>query len=570
MSESKFIYELTAIASLASNDKFPVYDASGTVTGYVEASVIKTFVAQTAAEILTAIKTVDGSASGLDADLLDGNEATAFEAARTLMSQVIAEAGSDTTVYSVNALRLRQAATAAIAAWVGAAPSALDTLDELAAALGDDANYAATITTALSGKQPIDATLTALAALTTAANKLIYATGSDTFATADLTAFGRSLMALADLPAAKAALGIDSIDLTSEVDGILPVANGGTGQSALSGVDAADLGSGAASSGLVLKSNGAGGTSWEGESGGGGSDPSVAYVRSDGNNGTAAVGSPALAYLTMQAAYDAGARVFDLGVGTFAGISAAGAVNITIRGRGRTKTTVTLIASTNAGAVTVYDQGRQSATIAEITSIGAAGAVDTNGGNAGAVSVEGCYVTLINNYGGAGGAESASSPGAGGNGGSVAVSATGFVGTANNYGGGGGAGTTTDGGAGGSAGDVMILDSRADAVQCYGAAGGNSSATNGGNGGNGAAVTVINSVVTTEVNMDAGSVGSGGTATAGACGQFTGENCSVAQVSMTDGSAAGTIAGAMVYIPSIGNGTPAVTAVISHVNGSPY
>lgn len=33
---------------------------------------------QTAAEILTAIKTVDGSGSGLDADLLDGNEATAL------------------------------------------------------------------------------------------------------------------------------------------------------------------------------------------------------------------------------------------------------------------------------------------------------------------------------------------------------------------------------------------------------------------------------------------------------------------------------------------------------------
>ena len=33
---------------------------------------------QTAAEILTAIKTVDGPSSGLDADLLDGNHASAF------------------------------------------------------------------------------------------------------------------------------------------------------------------------------------------------------------------------------------------------------------------------------------------------------------------------------------------------------------------------------------------------------------------------------------------------------------------------------------------------------------
>ena len=38
----------------------------------------------TAAEILTLIKTVDGTTSGLDADLLDGNEAAAFEAAGTM------------------------------------------------------------------------------------------------------------------------------------------------------------------------------------------------------------------------------------------------------------------------------------------------------------------------------------------------------------------------------------------------------------------------------------------------------------------------------------------------------
>lgn len=36
---------------------------------------------QTASEILTAVKTVDGSGSGLDADLLDGNQATAFATA---------------------------------------------------------------------------------------------------------------------------------------------------------------------------------------------------------------------------------------------------------------------------------------------------------------------------------------------------------------------------------------------------------------------------------------------------------------------------------------------------------
>lgn len=37
---------------------------------------------------------------------------------------------------------------------IGAAPAALDTLDEIAAALGDDANFAATMTTSLAGKVP--------------------------------------------------------------------------------------------------------------------------------------------------------------------------------------------------------------------------------------------------------------------------------------------------------------------------------------------------------------------------------------------------------------------------------
>lgn len=45
--------------------------------------------------------------------------------------------------------------SSAIAAVVANAPAALDTLDELAAALGDDASYAATITTALAAKAPL-------------------------------------------------------------------------------------------------------------------------------------------------------------------------------------------------------------------------------------------------------------------------------------------------------------------------------------------------------------------------------------------------------------------------------
>jgi hypothetical protein len=77
-----------------------------------------------ASDTLTTIKTVDGTGSGLDADLLDGQQ------------------GSYYTGY----------ADTAVANIVDSAPGTLDTLNELAAALGDDANYATTTATAIGTK----------------------------------------------------------------------------------------------------------------------------------------------------------------------------------------------------------------------------------------------------------------------------------------------------------------------------------------------------------------------------------------------------------------------------------
>ncbi|EOT4167786.1 tail fiber protein [Escherichia coli] len=100
---------------------------------------------------------------------------------------------------------------AAISALVGSSPEALDTLNELAAALGNDPNFATTMTNALAGKQPLDATLTALAGLATGANKLPYFTGKDTVAQTDLTSVGRDILAKTSTLAVIQYLGLTDI-----------------------------------------------------------------------------------------------------------------------------------------------------------------------------------------------------------------------------------------------------------------------------------------------------------------------------------------------------------------------
>lgn len=68
-----------------------------------------------------------------------------------------APAGTNTTQIASTAF-----VKSAIAALVASSPAALDTLNELAAALGNDPNFATTMTNALAGKQPLDSTLTNL------------------------------------------------------------------------------------------------------------------------------------------------------------------------------------------------------------------------------------------------------------------------------------------------------------------------------------------------------------------------------------------------------------------------
>ncbi len=114
---------------------------------------------------------------------------------------------------------------AAISALVGSSPEALDTLNELAAALGNDPNFATTMTNALAGKQPLDATLTALAGLATGANKLPYFTGKDTVAQTDLTSVGRDILAKTSTLAVIQYLGLRELGTNGEKIPLLSTAN---------------------------------------------------------------------------------------------------------------------------------------------------------------------------------------------------------------------------------------------------------------------------------------------------------------------------------------------------------
>lgn len=74
--------------------------------------------------------------------------------------------GTNTTQIATTAFVRAEAA-----ALVDSAPSTLDTLNELAAALGDDPNFATTVTNALANKQPLAAVLTATTASFTTADE---------------------------------------------------------------------------------------------------------------------------------------------------------------------------------------------------------------------------------------------------------------------------------------------------------------------------------------------------------------------------------------------------------------
>ncbi len=120
----------------------------------------------TGAAILALLLSVDGVGSGLDADKLDGNEATAFATAAqgakadaalpaaNVLDEDTFATNSPTKPASQQSTKVYIAAelATAIANLVAASPGTLDTLNELAAALGDDPNFAATMTALIGTK----------------------------------------------------------------------------------------------------------------------------------------------------------------------------------------------------------------------------------------------------------------------------------------------------------------------------------------------------------------------------------------------------------------------------------
>lgn len=94
-----------------------------------------------------------------------GNLVAAINEVRASVSGAAGINDATTTTSSTwSSSKVSSEITTRLGALTAGAPTALDTLDELANALGDDANFAATITTALGNRVRVDAAQTLTAA----------------------------------------------------------------------------------------------------------------------------------------------------------------------------------------------------------------------------------------------------------------------------------------------------------------------------------------------------------------------------------------------------------------------
>ncbi|ALP46933.1 side tail fiber [Escherichia phage SerU-LTIIb] len=97
-----------------------------------------------------------------------------------------------------------------LAALVDSSPEALDTLNELAAALGNDPNFATTVTKALAGKQPLNDVLTAISELPQREDNLLCFNQDGNASLSPLSEKARSLLAQSTVEAMRNELGLKS------------------------------------------------------------------------------------------------------------------------------------------------------------------------------------------------------------------------------------------------------------------------------------------------------------------------------------------------------------------------
>lgn len=155
---------------------------------------------------------------------------------------------------------------------------------------------------------------------------------------------------------------VTTLNATTSAHGLLPKLGGGTTN--------------------FLRADG----SWAAPAGGSSAlTPTIAYVASNGNDGTGTVGDPSKPFLTAQAAFDAakvgGVACLNIGVGSFGDITSTGAFQLYLIGCGSKLSYIGNIVITSGAAFNIFSTSSSSITINGISGRGANGINGTPGGD---------------------------------------------------------------------------------------------------------------------------------------------------------------------------------------------